>query len=176
MLEKEYQKVVQANIPKTDQVADQKLEDAKNANDCQDGIQDKMQNVDENNQKNQEDDQKEDFDDPLPQENDEDQKVNEDDDDFGDFQEGQYCVLGSDEDNLSNESDEDEADNDKLDEALKYESQEGPLKADDIPMSDEKVSKIKNAMSKLNLTPPPWAKAIPEEKWLNKLLYGNAQK
>ena len=45
-------------------------------------------------------------------------------------------------------------------------------KAQEFELSEEKVQKIKTAMSKLNLTPPPWAVAIPEEKWLNKLLYG----
>ena len=45
----------------------------------------------------------------------------------------------------------------------------------ELSMSEEKVNKIKSAMSKLNLTPPPWAKAIPEEKWLNKILYGSSK-
>ena len=36
-------------------------------------------------------------------------------------------------------------------------------------MTSEDSKKIKSAMSKLSLTPPPWAKSIPEEKWLPKM-------
>ena len=37
-------------------------------------------------------------------------------------------------------------------------------------MSDEHADKIKKAMSKLSLPVPEWAKKVPEEVWLNKLL------
>jgi hypothetical protein len=112
----------------------------------------------------------------------------EDDDDFGEFQDGNYCMLGSD-DGLSNGSDsEDDHANkepqpDKSTEpeqthseietttpVTQTEEPQDTFKSEDFVLTDEKVNKIKTAMSKLNLTPPPWAKAIPEEQWLNKIL------
>ena len=46
------------------------------------------------------------------------------------------------------------------------------LQSENFDLTETQVTKIKSAMSKLKLTPPPWAKSIPEEKWLNPILYG----
>jgi len=86
-------------------------------------------------------------------------------------------MLGSDE-GFSHNSDTDEEEetpqpdiNEKnIDE--ENNQKDGAQDKDEFYLSEEKVNKIKKAMSKLNFTPPPWAKAIPEEKWLSKYLNG----
>ena len=92
----------------------------------------------------------------------------DDEDEFGEFQDGNYWMLNSDEENsdhshsdnetdlkqttkTSNISDLPKSQNDVAD------SLNNDLgKSQDFDLSEEKVEKIKKAMSKLSLTPPPW--------------------
>ena len=109
-------------------------------------------------------------------------QTDDSDDEFGEFQDGNYWMLGSD-GGLSHNSDSDTEQpapettktDENTTEALKYDTTDDNLKSDQIILTNEKVNKIKSAMGKLKLTPPTWAKAIPEEKWLNKLLYGGSE-
>ena len=93
-------------------------------------------------------------------------------------------MLGSDEDKSEHSHSDNEAEAEKpLPETSNTSlpnSQNEPVntlnrdlgKSENFELSEEKIEKIKKAMSKISLTPPPWALSIPEDQWLNKLLYG----
>ena len=94
------------------------------------------------------------------------QSESSDDGSFGDFQEG-YQQLDDDNSDPGCASDPDE--DDGLNEDNKDETPAEPRMAipETYKMSEEHSQKIKSAMGKLKLTPPPWAKAIDEQQWMN---------
>ena len=75
------------------------------------------------------------------------------DSDFGDFQDGEEFVP----------------EEDRAKPALLPEAESK------VQMSETDAGKIKSAMGKLELTPPPWAKAMKEEDWLPKMFSQVAQ-
>ncbi|CAI2379331.1 unnamed protein product [Moneuplotes crassus] len=167
MLDQEYEKVICANELEKPTQEDEPEEEPKDETE----IQDVQKDQEEKEEKVEQPEKENPSEDQTPSEN---QKENEEDsDEFGEFQEGNYCMLGSD-GALSNSSDTEEEDtkqenDEKVDNPIDEKvPQVESNPSDEVELTEEKVNKIKSAMSKLNLTPPPWAQAIPEEQWLPK--------